>query len=68
MFGVRDMLVGKLGIGTYRLVGKRDKSFWPRMMHVATENVQGVMGTHRGGLSWDPQPSPRMGRGSRKAS
>lgn len=48
MFGVRDMLVGKLGTGTYRLVGKRDKSFWPRMMHAATWKVQGVMGTQVG--------------------
>ena len=62
MFGVRDMLVGKLGTGTYRLVGKRDKSFWPRIMHAATWKVQGVMGTPR----WDPQPSPRVRRGSRK--
>lgn len=42
-----------LGTGTYRLVGKRDKSFWPRMVHAATWKVQGVMGTHR----WDPQPT-----------
>lgn len=53
----------------YRLAGKKDKSFWPRMMHVATGKVQVVMGTYwqgvgrgRGGCA---QSSLRVGRGSR---
>ena len=48
------MVVGKLGM-ELRLADKRDNQvILPRMMHVATENVQGVMGTHRG----DPQLGP----------